>query len=187
VTKIDARLNLVVPVERETGPLYVYALPLSRAAFDANFLLISKTFAALYQEGLSFVAGGRVGGLMLRQVARDMKQPEAADALLSELRRTASAVLLVDGKWTPIPLEDALNKGVLDPEDAAEVEGAMTFFMVASAMHKRSQLASILEGMAGLWGAQITSSPLSDLIASLPASTPPGHGGRKATQSSIPS
>jgi hypothetical protein len=190
--RIDRKLNLVVPVERDgEKPIYVYSAPIGQDVFDAYFLPISKTFSAIYAEGLNVMAGPRVAAMLLKQISKDLNIWEGDDGveigLMGEIRRLCTVAAPTPTGWDRIPLEVAVSRGLLDAQDVSEVEGAITFFIVASAMHKRSDLKGILGGMARLWGAQLSSSSFTEFVSSLPTSTPADSSGETATPSSTPS
>jgi hypothetical protein len=188
--KIDRRLNLVIPIERDDGIAYVHATPISREVFEANYLPISKAFAAIYSQGLGLMAGPRVAALVLKQVSIDLGMwdgPTGVEAsLMNEIRRLANVLAPGPGGWQPTPFQEAIDRQMLSPDDAAEVQNALVFFIVASAMHRRTELASVLAGAAQLWGAQIESLTLMEFSASLPTSTETASSGATVTTSSVP-
>ena len=190
--QINRKLNLVVPVEVRPGvTYYVHATPIMRETFETYYGVIAKTFTEIYAKGLSVSSGPRVAALMLRDVAKAMGQWEGAQGveqgLMAEIRRLSNVVAPANGRWTTLPFEDALQQKIFDEDDLAEVENAVAFFTVASAMHKKAQLRPVLEATADLWGAQLTSSNATDFAASLPTLTSAENTGAKATPSSIPS
>ena len=71
--RLDDNLNLVIPLERGRHEIYVHVSPLSREVFEAHWLVIGKTFATINAEGLSIIAGPRLAGLALKNVAQNMK------------------------------------------------------------------------------------------------------------------
>jgi hypothetical protein len=190
--KIDRKLNLVVPVERAPGEtVYVHAMPLGREVFERYFLVISKAFAAIYNEGLGFVAGPRVAAMLIRRVAEDLNVwdgPEGVEAgLVAEMRRLSNVLAPSPKGWTQIPLQQAIDQGFIDEADASEVENAIAFFTVASAMHRRAELKDVLEGASKLWGAHVSSLNCTEYTASLPTSTEGETTGARVIQSPIPS
>src|SRR3954465_11092498 len=89
--RIDKRLNLVIPIETSIGTVFVHSCPIRREIFEKYFLIISKTFAAIYSEGLNVIAGPRVALMMLKQIAINANAWEGNDGvesgLLNEIRR----------------------------------------------------------------------------------------------------
>jgi hypothetical protein len=174
--RINSNLNLVFPVDTASnGTVYVHATPLSREVFERYFLVISRTFTAIYAEGLQIMGGPRVAALMLKKVAEERGEwdgPDGVrDGLMAEIRRLMNVAVVGPEGWKSLPYHTARRDGTIDDDDAAEVEGIVCFFISASAMHLRSQLPSILSGVSSLWGAQTTSSNSTEYAASLPIST----------------
>lgn len=188
--RIDKKLNLIVPIETAAGTTYIHSTPIGREAFDKYFLVISKTFAAIYSEGLSVIAGPRVAAMMLKkisEIAGVWDGPEGVElGLMAEIRRMSNVVRLTENGWQPIPLQMALDKGLLDSEDIEEAEGAIVFFTLASLMHRRNEIPEVLGGLCRLWGTQTSFLSVMEYQKSLPTSTPDANTGETATVSSIP-
>ena len=72
--KINRALNLVIPVELESGTVYIHSTPISREVFEEFYLVISKTFTRIFTEGLGAIGGARIANLMLRDVAKETNQ-----------------------------------------------------------------------------------------------------------------
>jgi len=189
--KIDRKLNLVLPIEREDEVLYVHAMPISQDVFETYFLPISKTFTAIYSEGLSVIAGPRVAALMLKQVSQAIGVWDGPGGvqggLMAEIRRLSNLVRPTDKGWETLPLYDAISREILSQDEISEVEGAVTFFSVVSAMHTRSDLKGILAGLERCWDASPTSSNATEFASSLKTSMPDDVSGETVTLSSIPS
>ncbi|HDS0142823.1 TPA: hypothetical protein QDU44_005309, partial [Escherichia coli] len=69
--KIAKNLNLIIPVRTEKGNGWIHATPISKEVFKEHFFILSKTFSAIFSEGLGVVAGPRVACLMLEKISRD--------------------------------------------------------------------------------------------------------------------
>lgn len=186
---IDRKLNLVIPVDRDDGvQIFVHATPISREAFDSNFLIIAKSFTALYSEGLGPISGPRVAAKLLKKVAGDMGQSEAVErGLFAEMRRLSNVLAPSENGWTSTPFQVAINSQIISAEDADAVENIVTFFMLASAMHSKKDLKTILEEASRLWDAQLTLLNATAFAASLPTSTKAASSGEKVNLSSIAS
>jgi len=177
--RINKRLHLVIPVTREDGTvLYAHSTPISEEIFDAHFLVIAKTFSAIYAEGLGPLAGPRVADKILRRVARNLGEwdksdgtPGPAQGLVAEMRRLTNVLAPGAKGWEMRQFEEALSAQLIDATDASEIEAALTFFTVASAMHRRVDLKEILEAAAGLWGARIEYLNCTEYLNSLRTST----------------
>lgn len=188
---IDRKLNLVLPVERETGAIYVHSTPISKAVFETYFEVISKTFASIYGGGHAVQAGPRIAAMMLKKVATDMGiwggQAGVENGLMNEIRRLSNVIAIGDRGWETMPLDDAIARDVLGEDDLSEVENAIVFFIVASSMHKKTDLPAVLGGMGVLWDALTTSSNSTEYANSLKTSTRDEPTGETAKPSSIPS
>jgi hypothetical protein len=192
--KINKALNLVVAVQtEEQGMLYVHSTPISREVFEANFMLISKTFAALYSEGLNVVAGPRVAMLMLRKVAEDLGiweiegTPGPAQSLVDEIRRLSNVIMPGPEGWVTMPLASAVARDLLHPDDVSEIEGMIAFFTCASAMHRKSQVQPILDQACQLWSSLLSLLNATEFANSLPISIEGESSGETVSTSSVPS
>jgi hypothetical protein len=202
--QLNRRLNLVIPVSRAdgSGDVYVHSTPISREAFERHFLIISKTFAWIYNQGLGSLSGPRVALMLMRKVAEssvladgppDAREASRAlalaevDSFVAEVRRLTNVARPGPGGWEVVPYQEAVDRGALDADDRAEVDNLIVFFTVVSAVHRRDEVGTILGMMEQLWGAQTTSSTCTEFAASLGTSTATGSTGERATPSSIPS
>ena len=173
--RIDHRLNLVIPVETDNGDVYVFATPLSRTMFERYYLVMARAFALSFQVGGGIVSGPKIAALSLQQAAMDMNvwdgEAGVKNGLVAEVQRLTNVVCKVDGAWEPVPLMDAVASGVLTEDDLAEVEGAVTFFILSCALQQRAMLAKTIDGLTSLWGALSTPLNCMDWIASFLTST----------------
>ncbi|MEJ0017536.1 MAG: hypothetical protein WDN25_13415 [Acetobacteraceae bacterium] len=190
--KISETLNLVVPIDQPDGTtIYVHSTPLSREVFETYYLVIAKTFSAIYGEGLSDIAGPRIAAMLLRDVAVRSglwEGPNGAErGLMAEIRRLSNVVMPGPNGWQTIPYQDAVDRKMIDSQDVGEVENALVFFTVASAMHRRPTLAEMLPGAVKLWGAQTSSSSCMAFAGSLSTSSGTASSGANQVASSVPS
>jgi hypothetical protein len=189
--KIDKKLNIVHVIENGQGAsVQVHATPISKFVFEQYFLLISKTFTALYTEGL-LISGPRVAMTMMKTVAQGMGPKVWEDAqggLIAEIVRLANVVVRDPNGagWATVPLHGAVERGVLSEEDRDEIDGVLIFFTCASCMHTRSQLPGIMAGMQ-LWGTHTSLLNATEYANSLPMSTPDGTGLTTVNPLSVPS
>lgn len=188
--QVDRKLNLVVPIQRPEGPIYIHATPISRDVFERHFLVMSKTFAALWDQGLHITVGPRVAALMLKQQAERMGIWDGPDGvelgLMAEIRRLANVATPGEKGWTMLPFQIAVDKGQIDPDEAAEVEGEFVFFTLECSLRKRAQLPVFIAAMNDRWGSRSTSLSVTEYAASLPISTKPENTGETVKHSSIP-
>jgi len=173
--RIDRNLNLVIPLEREDGPIYIHSTPISREVFERYYLVIAKTFASIHQEGLTVIAGPRVSYLMLRDIAQKSGSwdgPGGVQAgLINEMRRLTNVVMPGERGWHVVPFQNAIDREMLDDEEVAEAEGAIVFFTCVVAMHRKAVAMAMVDGLNDLWGTRTTSSNSTEFAGSLPTST----------------
>ena len=189
---INKKLNLVIPIYHDDGKiLYVHSAPIMRETFERYFLVLSKTFAQIFTKGLGSMVGPRVAALLLKQVATELGEWEGElgveRGLLPEFRRLTNVIAPSAAGWGPIPFDEARRNGLIDDEDADEVGNAICFFMLASAILRKTSLKQMLESAAEFWGASITSSNSTEFLNSLPTLDATESSGEKAIPSSIPS
>lgn len=186
--KLNKRLNFVVPVERVDGTVdYVHASPIGEETFDKYFMVIGQAFAQMYSGGLGLFAGPRVAAKLIKKIAQATESWEGEDGvdrgLFGEMRRRAN---FIKAGGESVPLEEAAASGLISAEDVSEVENALAFFTVASSMHKKSELPTILAVVSRIWDAQTTSSNSTEYSASLRTSTAVENTGEKAKAPPIP-
>lgn len=189
--RIDKKLNLVIPVNYEKGGnIYIHSTPISRDVFEQYFLVISKTFSALYAHGLSAIAGPRISYLMLKKTAEDLgmwEGPTGVKAgLLNEIFRLTNVSIPGKEGWKSLPLYTVIAKEMLDEDTIAEIEGQLVFFTCISTMHKREDIPTFLEPI-GLWGSETTSLDATEFTTSLKTLTEAENIGETETTSSVPS
>ncbi|EPC3488015.1 hypothetical protein ACRZCU_000105 [Citrobacter freundii] len=187
--KIARNMNFVLPVETDMGKGYVHATPISKEVYREHFYILSKTFSAIFSEGLGVVAGPRVAYLMLEKISKNEKvwdgDTGVKNTLLNEIIRLSNLVYPVDGNgWDTVPLDVAIKREVVDPDEAL---GELVFFTCVSSINKPHQAKEVMDQVAGLWGSAISSSTLTEWIASLPTSTPPANSGETEKMSSAKS
>ena len=185
--KINKAMNIVVPVDIDGVECFVHSTPISFEVFEKYFLVISKTFSEIYSQGLSHVAAPRVASLLLKKCARDLGELENVEkGLINEIRRLTNIVMSSDKGWETIPYYDALQKNLLNAQDAGEIDGIITYFIVASAMHKKDNLTGVL-ALLSMWGASIEYLNASEYCLSLPMLTGQESSGVMGNISLVPS
>ncbi|HCL6004031.1 hypothetical protein N5D10_11220 [Citrobacter freundii] len=187
--KIARNMNFVLPVETDMGQGYIHATPISKEVYRQHFYILSKTFSAIFSEGLGVVAGPRVAYLMLEKICQDQGIWDGAsgvkNTLVNEIIRLSNLVYPVEGKgWDTVPLEVAIDREVIDPDEAL---GELVFFTCVSSINKPHQAKEVMEQVAGMWGSAISSLTLTEWIASLPTSKQPENTGETASKSSVKS
>ena len=170
---LNRKLNIVVTVETEKGPVHIHSVPIGRNVFEDNYLVISKAFTQVYSHGLGPVTGPRVAALLLRDEAKRLDVWERTQqSLMNEIYRLTNVIAPTDNGWEQFPFIVAKQRGILDEDAAAEVENCIVYFTCASSVHLRAELAVAMEGLNTLWGAQTTSLNVTDYLRSLPTLIP---------------
>jgi hypothetical protein len=170
--KLNRKLNLVLSVDTDNGPVHVHSVPISREVFEDNFLVISKAFTAVYTNGLGPVTGPRVAALLLKQEAKTLGVWEKTQqSLMAEIYRLTNVIAPTDNGWDTMPFDIAKKRGILTEDAAAEVENCIVYFICASSIHLKAELTVAMEGLSTLWNAQTTSSNATEYMRSLPILT----------------
>ncbi|ENQ1524101.1 hypothetical protein ACEOG4_004646 [Salmonella enterica] len=187
--KIARNLNLIIPVQTEKGKAWIHATPISKEVFKEHFFILSKTFSAIFSEGLGVVAGPRIAYLMLERISRDSNAWEGdkgvRNTLVNEVIRLANLVYPVEGKgYDTIPLDMALEREIIDLD---EVAGELVFFTCVSSINSPEQAKGTMDVVNGIWSTQCSSLNLTEWIASLPTLKPVASSGATANTSSATS
>lgn len=185
--RIDKKLNLVVPIEDDEATLYVHATPLSHQVFERYYKVLARTFTVIVSM-YSEVSGPRVALMTLREVAEQLGMKDDVEAgLIPEIRRSTNMIVpREDGTgYETVMFQMALDRRMLSDEDVSEVENALVFFTVYSAMLKRQQRMEMLDGAAKMWGAQVSSLNVTEYAASLKTSTESENTGVRGIHVSI--
>lgn len=187
--KIARNLNLIIPVWTEKGNGWIHATPISKEVFKEHFFILSKTFSAIFSEGLGVVAGPRIAFLMLERISRDSNIWEGdkgvRNTLVNEVIRLANLVYPVEGKgYDTIPLDMALEREIIDLD---EVAGELIFFTCVSSINSPEQAKGTMDVVNGIWSTQCSSLNLTEWIASLPTLKSAASSGATANTSSATS
>ncbi|ECC3814918.1 hypothetical protein E1L19_01165 [Salmonella enterica subsp. enterica] len=187
--KIARNLNLIIPVRTEKGNAWIHATPISKEVFKEHFFILSKTFAAIFSEGLGVVAGPRVAYLMLERIAGDMNiwngEKGVRNTLVNEIIRLANLVYPVEGKgYDTLPLDMALEREIVELDD---VIGELVFFTCVSSINSPEQVKGTMDVVSGIWSTQCSSLSLTDWIASLQTLKPTVSSGATVSTSSAKS
>ena len=183
--EINRRLNLVVPITREKDKIYVHSSPISLDVFKANFKVIGRTFETL-NTLFGPTSGPRVAAMTLDSVATDLGLEAETQSLKNEMRRLSNVIVPTNAGWETIPLQDALDKKLINDEDASEVENAIVFFTVLSWMPRKEVRQELMEIPVKILGARLESSTCTEYANSLKTSSDAGSSGEMVAASSLP-
>jgi hypothetical protein len=183
--KIDRKMNLTFPLQREDGAsIHVVAQAISAQVYKTYYLIIAKAWTKMYEERLHLYGGPAVARDVLEDVAKQTSRGDfegswwegpggVETGLLGEIRRLA--VVLVpnpDGAgFQTIQFEEAIGKNLFTEDEVTEVEGAIVFFILNWRMLRSVVREAIINAAGSLWGWRITSSTVSEYRNSLQTST----------------
>lgn len=182
--QINEKLNLVLPLRRaEDGGATVwgYHTPISQEVFESSFRVLGATKAALFAKGNSYLSrvGPQVAALLLKDEAvkdrlergiplQDGESPDAeARALLADLKRLTLVMSPGQNGWEQVPVDVALARGTIDPDDWREAESGLVFFTCLYSICARSEKKVTGIGSAALLGGSMTSLPPTEFADSL--------------------
>lgn len=181
--KLNRKLNIVLKTEGVNGSaVYIHSMPIGLSVFRENYLSISRTFTAIYTNGLGPVTGPKVAKYMLLDQAEQLGiRPQTEQSLLMEIRRLTNGIVLGQSGWETIPYSEVLKRGLLDEESVEEAENILVYFMCASSIRLKTEIDLTLNGLQLLWEAQTTSSNVTEFMNSLQTSTPVESTGENVT------
>ena len=165
--------------------VHAFHAPISKPVFDLNFRILAATKSALASRGAHYLmsSGPRIATLTLRDEGlRDAESRGRFDddgkpkddetrAFLAELKRLTTILCPGVNGWDMLPVDTAIATGKIDEEDWQETEASIVFFTCQRSMSKKVDRERIAKATASLLNASITSSPLSEYVASLQKST----------------
>lgn len=180
---INKKLNLVIPVDTDTGRIWVHSVPISREIFESNYLLLTRTLSNLYANGIGPAMAPRVSKLVFMDTAKEMdEKTDISSSLLQEIYRLTNFLMPGTGGhgWQTIPFGEVKAKKLIDEQQISEVENAVVYFIVASALHLKNELPMAYQGLKSIWNAETTFSSVTQYGNSLTTSTPIDNTGEKA-------
>jgi hypothetical protein len=187
--KLDRRLNLVIEVEREHGPIHVHAAPIGREVFERYYKPIARAHTDIFAGGYTAFSGPRIAKLLLADAARAFGMLDGEDGvergLMAEIRRLTNVIMPGPSGWTTLPFEDAKARQLLDEDELAEVENTLVFFILISAISLKSELKIKLAILSAIWKTHDTSLNCTEYASSLPTSTATENTGEKAHAAAV--
>jgi len=211
--KINEKRNLALPIVTENVTkkiegkdvtesvvrVWAFHSPVSREVFEANYRILAATKSALASKGSHYLmtSGPRIAALTLKDEGRkDAAErgsfdkdgnivDEETPALLSEIKRLTMILCAGANGWDMLPVDTAISAGKIDSEDWEEALSSIVFFICHYAMARKADRETTARATASLLGASITSSSITEYLASLQTSTPAEP--TRTAQSSIPS
>ena len=184
---LDNKLNLVCKVETPQGEVHVHHALVGYDCFKANYRLISRISARMFEDGAEFLAP-LTGAFMFNDVAghgvdltrirpRDIDAMTGIDkiaiekdlAFMGELKRMTNVICMNNGNWEHIPLTEALQSSFITDQQYDEVLGTVIFFTVFRYAKMGGQVR--MEGLLRAYNSLTTSLNCVDYLKSLPIPT----------------
>jgi len=201
--QISKTLNLVVPIQTDSGTIYVHSRPILRETFKQYCIILAKTLNTLYAEGISQGTGPSIASMVLETIAKENEPANpphdwngngstwsgkfgVKHGLMEEIRRLSNVIVPTAQGWQSVPISEAIKQGYLSDQDVEEAEGYIVFFTCVSHIHKRNEIEPLLSALGRVWDTQVTSSSVTEFYASLPTLTAPETLPMTVKQSLIP-
>jgi len=178
--KIDRKLHIVIPIEVEDGIVYVHAKAIGADIFDRFYKPIAKAHSAMYFDKLGPFSAPKVADKYLRDVSQELGiWEEVQRGLIAEIHRLTNVIRMTDKGWESVPYEEVRKKKLLEPEDLAQIEAALVFFTLGSAMYPARERRAIIDSAISLWNARTESLNSTDFMNSLATSTETENSGER--------
>jgi hypothetical protein len=146
-------------------------------------MLLTKTLSYMYANGIGPSMAPRIAARAMRDVAKGMdEENDVSQNLLQEIYRITNVIMPKannGGGWQTISFSEVKMKKLIDEQSLSEVENAIIFFIVASAVHLKSELPIATNGLKSIWNAQTISLNVTEYMNSLTTSTPIVNIGEK--------
>jgi len=191
--EVDKKLNIVLRAKRSDGSVvHVHAQPIKYETYETYYRLICRSAVTMYADGLGAGACTRVAMLSLRTTAKELDggmdggpYSIGCEALLNEIIRLTNIGMATAKGWETIPFQTIIQQKLLEPATIREVLNALAFFTIASWFHQSEELKNVYQILQN-FGAQITSSSVTEYVSSLSTSIADESIGEKETQSPMP-
>lgn len=181
--RIDRRLNLVIPIEREEGDiLFAHSAPVSAEVLEKYYRPIALTYARLVDDGLIRAGGALSAFFALREISQGLGLWEddpresrigVERGLVGEIRRLTNVFAHTEKGWDMVMLEDCIRDGaeILTKDEIREVQAVACFFTCISHHFPKQNVKELVDRALQLGGAATTYLGCTDFRSSLPTST----------------
>lgn len=154
--RIDKKLNLVIPVETDAGIIYVHSAPIGRDIFDQYWLVLSRTFAFIYNKGLHNIAP-RIAHMALEKVAEEEGAlQEVKSGLVNEIIRLSNVITPSENGYITGTLSDAITRKIISTEDFSNIKGMLVFSTLVSSVGKKNLIKPMMDYISELWSTSTT-------------------------------
>ena len=185
--QIDARLNIVIPLELNGSRVHVHSTPISLEVFEQFFDVLAKAYNEVIRLGIDSPVSIRTARLWLRKMAADAgRMEEVQNGLINEIHRLTNMLVMSAKGWETVPFQQMIQGEKFAVEEVSEIENALIFFTFVSHLTERSKRTISQKGVAGVLNGQATSLNCTEYAASLPTSTAPVSSGEAAKPAQEP-
>lgn len=181
--KIDKRLNLVIPHERDDGSIvHIHSTPITTETFDQHFEILAQLWTQI-TTNYGTASAPRIAAKLLRKLATEndvLDGPLGVEqSLMGEIRRLTMFIMPRGSAQPTLMMDEAVKAGVLTDEDKDVVENALVFFTCVSAMLNGKRRKAWIETMCSVWDAQTSLLNSTAFAASLEKSSETDNSGAK--------
>ncbi len=182
--QIARNLKIIIPVyEGEELLLSVYAEPITRLVFEANYKILAKAWSDLNAAGIGSIGLMTTAAFSLKEAALALYGPTEGEtryrSFLTEMLRTTTVIITQSGSWVPAPYENAKSSKLLTEDDVATVESLIAFFTLVSRMVDPHWAVILRTAIELNYGVQFTSLNCMEYITSLKTLNPEDNSGKK--------
>jgi len=188
---INRKLNIVLPIARQDRTtLYVHATPVLTETFETYYMVLAKTWADFLQNGLDPRISPSVAMLTLKRIAKETQRASGINwwdgpdgvggdrGLIAEITRLSNVIAKADGKgWGTLPLQQALDQGLVDEDEKREILNLLVFFTVVSHVVPKRDREGMIMVVGKIYDLATTSCSVTEYAASLKTSTIAGASG----------
>lgn len=185
---IDRKLNLVIPLERESGVCpHVHSTPITYEVFRTYYRVISRAMCQMMADG-TIGMGDRIILPALEDVAKEMGRWDGPggveNGLLAEIeRRTNVYAPEGHGGWQLVPFAVAVKQGTITQAERDRIFGSIVFFSLSSEAFPSDKAQMLTNAVAQTLNGHATFCDCTEYRSSLPISTPDASTGPSGTSS----
>jgi hypothetical protein len=191
--KIDRKLNLVIPIETENhGVAHIHSVSISREIFEQFYLELGKVYSQCFDNKnpeYFILSAPQLAYPALKAIAMKSETWDGnggvQQGLISAIISLTTIIISGKNGWETFPLNTAIQRGMIDEDEKAEVLSSLVFFTVIYKVAPKELRKSFMEMAASLRRWHLTSSDFMEYKNGLPTLTEVGNTGEIATVSSV--
>lgn len=185
--KLNLTFPLVDPEDEQKIVAWVHSTPIGAETFDTYYLPIARAYSAFHANNLGIFGAPKIADKLLRTTAMELGvwENDAQSGRIGVKHGLVAEIHRLTNVWAPTPAgkgwqdyqyQEAKDAGLIDADDASEVDNILTFFTVISHMQPRRELKTMLSIVSALWHARVDALTFTDLKTSLQTSTQAATG-----------